>query len=277
MFVKHDGSQPDPVYSGDIMELDLGSVEGALSGPKRPHDRVDFSAMKKDFTTCLTNKVGFKGFGLSEADTKKSAKFTHEGKEYDFNHGSVVIAAITSCTNTSNPDVMLAAGLLAKNAVEKGLSVAPYIKTSLSPGSHVVTDYFEKADVQKYLDQLGFTTAGYGCMTCIGNSGEIPDSVQNCIIDNDLVAAAVLSGNRNFEGRVHPHTRANYLASPPLVVAYALSGSVDFDFETQPLGQDQQGKDVFLRDIWPTRTQVQEVTNSVITAEMFTSTYNNIL
>ena len=159
------------------MHLDLGSVEGSLSGPKRPHDRVDFSNMKNDFTTCLTNKVGFKGFGLSEADTKRSAKFTHEGKEYEFNHGSVVIAAITSCTNTSNPDVMLAAGLLAKNAVEKGLSVAPYIKTSLSPGSHVVSEYFEAADVQKYLDQLGFTTAGYGCMTCIGNSGEIPDSV----------------------------------------------------------------------------------------------------
>lgn len=143
----------------------------------------------------------------------------------------MVIAAITSCTNTSNPDVMLAAGLLAKNAVEAGLSVEPYVKTSLSPGSHVVTQYYENADVQKYLDQLGFTTTGYGCMTCIGNSGEIADEIQNCIVDNDLIASAVLSGNRNFEGRVHPHTRANYLASPPLVVAYALAGTVNFDFE----------------------------------------------
>lgn len=236
MFVKHDGSQADPVYSGDIMELDLGSVEGSLSGPKRPHDRVNFRDMKKDFTTCLTNKVGFKGFGLQEADTSRTGKFTYEGKDYTMRHGDVVIAAITSCTNTSNPDVMLAAGLLARNAVEKGLSVKPYIKTSLSPGSHVVTEYFEKADVQKYLDQLGFTTTGYGCMTCIGNSGEIPNEVQDCIVDNDLVASAVLSGNRNFEGRVHPHTRANYLASPPLVVAYALAGSVDHDFENTPIG-----------------------------------------
>jgi len=172
---------------------------------------------------------------------------------------------------------MLAAGLLAKNAVEAGLSVKPYVKTSLSPGSHVVTQYFEEAGVNEYLDQLGFTTTGYGCMTCIGNSGEIPDEVQNTIVDNDLVAGAVLSGNRNFEGRVHPHTRANYLASPPLVVAYALSGSVDFDFEAQPLGKGKDGKDVFLRDIWPTREQVSVVTNNVITPEMFKSTYDNIL
>jgi len=148
----------------------------------------------------------------------------------------LVIAAITSCTNTSNPDVMLAAGLLAKNAIGKGLGVKPYVKTSLSPGSHVVTQYYENAGVDKYLDQLGFSTTGYGCMSCIGNSGEIPDAVQDCIIDNDLIASAVLSGNRNFEGRVHPHTRANYLASPPLVVAYAIAGSVNVDFETQPLG-----------------------------------------
>lgn len=239
MFVKYDGSQEEPTYSGDIMHLDLGEVQGSLSGPKRPHDRVDFANMKNDFNSCLTNNVGFKGFGLAEEDTKRSTPFTYEGKEYEFKHGDVVITAITSCTNTSNPDVMLAAGLLAKNAVEKGLSVRPYIKASLSPGSHVVSEYFEKAGVQEYLDKLGFTTAGYGCMTCIGNSGEIPDEVQNAIIEGDMVAGAVLSGNRNFEGRVHPHTRANYLASPPLVVAYALSGSVDFDFEATPLGQDQ--------------------------------------
>jgi len=277
MFVKHDGSQADPTYSGDIMHLDLASVQPALSGPKRPHDRVDFSNMKKDFTTCLTNKVGFKGFGLTEPDTKKSAKFQYKGQEYEFKHGTVVIAAITSCTNTSNPDVMLAAGLLARNAVEKGLKVKPYIKTSLSPGSHVVTEYFKVAGVDKYLDQLGFTTSGYGCMTCIGNSGEIPDEVQDTIIKNDLVASAVLSGNRNFEGRVHPHTRANYLASPPLVVAYALAGTVDFDFETQPLGKDKHGKDVFLKDIWPSREEITKVTGSSINAKMFKDTYSSIL
>jgi aconitate hydratase len=234
-----DASRPDPTYSGDVMHLDLTSVEPTLSGPKRPHDRVSFANMKKDFNSCMTNKVGFKGFGYQEADTKRTQKFTYEGKEYEFNHGDVVIAAITSCTNTSNPDVMLAAGLLAKNAVEKGLTTKPYIKKSLSPGSHVVTEYYKIAGVEKYMDQLGFTTAGYGCMTCIGNSGEIPDAVQNAIIEGNMVAAAVLSGNRNFEGRVHPHTRANYLASPPLVVAYALAGSVNFDFETQPLGNDK--------------------------------------
>lgn len=277
MFIKHDGSQADPVYSGDLMELDLSTVQGSLSGPKRPHDRVAFSNMKADFNTCLTNKIGFKGFGLDKSETTKSAKFNYEGKEYELNQGSVVICAITSCTNTSNPDVMLAAGMLARNAIKKGLKPNPYIKCSLSPGSHVVTQYYEKAGVQSYLDEMGFTTAGYGCMTCIGNSGEIPDAVQNAIIDNDIVASAVLSGNRNFEGRVHPHTRANYLASPPLVIAYALAGSVDFDFEKQPLGQDQDGNDVFLRDIWPTREEVSEVTGNSIDPKMFKETYDSIL
>jgi len=225
----------------------------------------------------MTSPVGFKGFGLQQKDTGKSVKFTYEGKEYTFSQGDVVIAAITSCTNTSNPDVMLQAGMLAKNAVEKGLSVRPYIKCSLSPGSHVVTQYYKEAGVQSYLDKLGFTTTGYGCMTCIGNSGEIPEVVQNTIVENDLIAAAVLSGNRNFEGRVHPHTRANYLASPPLVVAYALAGSVNFDFDTQPLGKDKQGKDVYLKDIWPSRDQVSKVTSSIITPQMFKSTYSTIL
>jgi aconitate hydratase len=277
MFIKHDGSQRDPVYSGDLMELDLSTVQGSLSGPKRPHDRVSFSNMKADFNQCLTNKIGFKGFGLEQQETSKSVKIDYEGKEYELNQGSVVICAITSCTNTSNPDVMLAAGMLAKNAIKKGIKPNPYIKCSLSPGSHVVTQYFEKAGVQSYLDEMGFTTAGYGCMTCIGNSGEIPDVVQNAIIDNDLVASAVLSGNRNFEGRVHPHTRANYLASPPLVIAYALAGSVDFDFEATPLGQDQDGNDVFLRDIWPSREEVSAVTGKSVDPAMFKETYDNIL
>mmetsp|Transcript_3472 Transcript_3472/g.2475 ORF Transcript_3472/g.2475 Transcript_3472/m.2475 type:complete len:250 (+) Transcript_3472:868-1617(+) len=174
MFLKNDGSQPDPVYSGELMELDLASVQPSLSGPKRPHDRVNMVDMKKDFTMSLTNKVGFKGYGLPQEHTAVKATFTFNNKQYSLKHGSVVIAAITSCTNTSNPDVMLAAGLLARNAVKKGLSVAPYIKTSLSPGSGVVSEYFKRAGVQEFLDKLGFTTAGYGCMTCIGNSGELP-------------------------------------------------------------------------------------------------------
>jgi aconitate hydratase len=202
--VKQDGSQPDPVYSGDIMHLDLASIQPSLSGPKRPHDRVDMSKLPSDFKSGLTAKVGFKGYGLDAKDVNKKVKINFEGKEYEIGHGSVVIAAITSCTNTSNPDVMLAAGLVAKNAVAKGLKVKPYIKTTLSPGSGVVKDYFENADVQDALDSLGFTIAGFGCMTCIGNSGELPAAVQDAIIDNDLVASAVLSGNRNFEGRVHP-------------------------------------------------------------------------
>lgn len=204
MFRLYDGSQKTPKYSGDIMELDLGSVEPSLSGPKRPHDRVSMSNLKSEFAENLTNEIGFKGFGLTDKETKTSVKLNYEGKEYELEHGSLVIAAITSCTNTSNPDVMLAAGLLAKNAVAKGLSVKPYIKCSLSPGSGVVTQYFDKAEVTEALDTLGFTTTGYGCMTCIGNSGDIPIEVANAIDEGDLVASAVLSGNRNFEGRVHP-------------------------------------------------------------------------
>jgi aconitate hydratase len=259
------------------MELDLGSVQPSLAGPKRPHDKVNLSDMKKDFTMSLTNKVGFKGYGLPQEHTSAKAKIKYEGKEYELTHGSVVIAAITSCTNTSNPDVMLAAGLLAKNAVEKGLSVKPYIKTSLSPGSGAVSAYFEAAGVQSYLDQLGFTTAGYGCMTCIGNSGEIPKEVQDAIVEKDLVAAAVLSGNRNFEGRVHPNTRANYLASPPLVVAYALAGRADIDFKKEPIGKGKDGKDVYLKDIWPQRPTINTVAGDVIKPDMFKKIYADIL
>ena len=256
LFRVYDGSQPDPYYSGAIMELDLSSVKPCLAGPKRPHDRVELANMKGDFNACLKNPVGFKGYAIAEDKLASTSKFTYEGHEYELKHGAVVIAAITSCTNTSNPDVMLAAGVLAKNAVEKGLKVKPYIKTSLSPGSGVVTSYFQKAGVDTYLNQLGFTLAGYGCMTCIGNSGELHDTVSEAITKEDIVASAVLSGNRNFEGRVHPLTRANYLASPPLVVAYALAGTTNIDFETEPIGQDQNGNNVFLRDIWPSRDEV---------------------
>lgn len=277
MFVLHDGSQKDPVYSGDVMTLDLSTVQPSLSGPKRPHDRVSMVDLPKEFKEGLTAKVGFKGFGLSAEEAAKKVKISYQGSDYELTHGSIVIAAITSCTNTSNPDVMLAAGLVAQKALVKGLKVKPYIKTTLSPGSGVVRQYFEKSGVQSSLDALGFTIAGYGCMTCIGNSGEIPSEVQNAIVDNDLVASAVLSGNRNFEGRVHPHTRANYLASPPLVVAYALAGRCDIDFETEPIGKSADGSDVFLKDIWPSRDEVQQLTASSLSPEMFKSNYDSIL
>ena len=276
LFRTYDGTFRDPEFSGTVLELDLGKVEPSLAGPKRPHDRVDLSSMKKDFNACLTNKVGFKGYGLPQEKLADEAKFTYQGKEYTLRHGSVVIAAITSCTNTSNPGVMLAAGLLAKNANEHGLTVAPYIKTSLSPGSGVVTQYFEAAGVLTHLEKLGFYTAGYGCMTCIGNSGELDNEVADAITGKDLVVSAVLSGNRNFEGRVHPLTRANYLASPPLVVAYALAGRTDIDFETEPLGKGKNGKDVFLRDIWPTNSQISVIISQVLTPKMFKDTYSKI-
>ena len=259
LYRTYDGSQADPEYSGDIMELDLATVKPALSGPKRPHDKVDMADMQSDFQACLTNPVGFKGFGLAGDQLAATSTFELDGQQYTLSHGSVVIAAITSCTNTSNPSVMLQAGLLAKKAVEKGMSTKPYMWTSLSPGSGVVTKYFEASGVNTYLDRLGFTTAGYGCMTCIGNSGSLPQAVQDAINENDLVTAAVLSGNRNFEGRVSPNTRANYLASPPLVVAYALAGTVNINFETDPVGTDAEGNPVMLSDLWPTRDEVAAV------------------
>ncbi len=258
------------------MELDLASVKPCLAGPKRPHDRVELTNMKNDFQNCLASPVGFKGYNVAEEKRSSTSKFQFNGQEYELSQGSVVIAAITSCTNTSNPDVMLQAGLLAQNAVKKGLSVKPYVKTSLSPGSGVVTKYFELAGVTEFLNKLGFTLSGYGCMTCIGNSGDLHEAVSEAITREDLVVASVLSGNRNFEGRVHPLTRANYLASPPLVVAYALAGNVNIDFETEPIGKNDQGQDVFLRDIWPSRQEVQAVTQSVIKAEMFKEIYEKI-
>ncbi|XP_064472170.1 cytoplasmic aconitate hydratase-like isoform X3 [Ornithodoros turicata] len=266
----------DPVFS-QVVELDLATVVPSLSGPKRPQDRVPVESMKEDFLQCLTNKVGFKGFGLKANQLDSSGvPFTYDGKEYHLQHGSVVISAITSCTNTSNPSVMLGAGLLAKNAVERGLTVAPYVKTSVSPGSGVVTNYLKASGVTPYLEQLGFDIVGYGCMTCIGNSGPLPEPVVEAIEKGDLVAVGVLSGNRNFEGRVHPQTRANYLASPLLVVAYAIAGTVDIDFKTQPLGKGSKGEDVYLWDIWPTRDQIQEVESKFVIPSMFREVYSKI-
>ncbi len=277
MFLTHDGTQEDPVFN-DVVELDLATVEPTLAGPKRPHDAVRLDDMKTDFVNSLTAPVGFKGYGLPDDEAKKAVEFTFsgDGNKYTLNHGTVVIAAITSCTNTSNPSVLLGAGLLAKKAVEAGLTTLPYIKTSLAPGSHVVTKYLEKAGLQPYLDKLGFNMVGFGCTTCIGNSGDLPSEIETAINDNNIVASAVLSGNRNFEGRVHAATRANYLASPPLVVAYALAGSTDFDFKTQPLGNGKDGKPVFLADIWPSREEVAKVEQECVLASMFKEVYANI-
>ncbi|GFO09494.1 aconitate hydratase [Plakobranchus ocellatus] len=275
LFRDYNDASQDPVFS-QVVELDLSTVVPCCSGPKRPHDRVTVLDMKADFNQCLNNKVGFKGYAIPQEKQSTTVPFVFDRQEYTLRHGSVVIAAITSCTNTSNPSVMLGAGLLAKNAVEAGLTVAPYIKTSLSPGSGVVTYYLRESGVTGYLERLGFNIVGYGCMTCIGNSGPLPEEVGEAIEKGDLVACGVLSGNRNFEGRIHPLTRANYLASPPLVIAYALAGTVDIDFEKDPLGTDKEGKPVFLRDIWPSREQIQEVEREFVVPAMFQDVYSRI-
>ncbi|XP_057993659.1 aconitate hydratase 1 isoform X2 [Hevea brasiliensis] len=275
MFVDYSEPQIERVYSS-YLELNLEDVEPCVSGPKRPHDRVPLKEMKADWHSCLDNKVGFKGFAIPKESQSKIAEFSFHGTPAQLRHGDVVIAAITSCTNTSNPSVMLGAALVAKKACELGLEVKPWVKTSLAPGSGVVTKYLEKSGMQKYLNHLGFHIVGYGCTTCIGNSGDIDDAVASAITENDLVAAAVLSGNRNFEGRVHPLTRANYLASPPLVVAYALAGTVDINFETEPIGVGKDGKKVFFRDIWPSNEEVAKVVQSNVLPDMFKATYEAI-
>jgi aconitate hydratase len=263
------------------MELDLASIRPCVSGPKRPHDRVALDEMKADFAKTLTARVGFKGFGLPEDAVGKSVDVElAKGGSATLRHGSVVIAAITSCTNTSNPDVMLAAGLLAKRAVEKGLAgaISPACKTSMAPGSRVVIEYLNAAGLMPSLEALGFHVVGVGCAVCIGNSGPLADpKVEEAIEANDLVVAGVLSGNRNFEGRVSPYTRANFLASPPLVVAYALAGRVDIDFETEPIANSSiDGKPVFLRDIWPGRDECARLTNEVVKPALFKKVYANL-
>ncbi|XP_059149741.1 cytoplasmic aconitate hydratase-like isoform X2 [Physella acuta] len=275
LYRDYTNAEEDPHFS-QVVELDLSTVVPCCSGPKRPHDKVPVTDMKSDFNTCLTNKVGFKGFAIAADKVKTSVPFVYEDVEYSLKHGSVVIAAITSCTNTSNPSVMLGAGLVAKKAVEAGLSVSPYIKTSLSPGSGVVTYYLRESGVTPYLEKLGFNIVGYGCMTCIGNSGPLPDQVGEAIEKGDLVVCGVLSGNRNFEGRIHPLTRANYLASPPLVIAYALAGTVDINFDDEPLGVGKDGSPVYLRDIWPTRDEIQAVERQFVVPAMFQDVYSKI-
>lgn len=275
MFRDYSNTSEDPQFT-QVVELDLSTVVPCCSGPKRPQDKVTVSEMKQDFKMCLGAKQGFKGFQVAPERHDVQVPFQFNGAEYSLSHGSVVIAAITSCTNTSNPSVMLGAGLLAQKAVKAGLSVKPYIKTSLSPGSGVVTYYLKESGVMDFLSQLGFEVVGYGCMTCIGNSGPLPEPVVEAITQGDLVAAGVLSGNRNFEGRVHPNTRANYLASPPLVIAYAIAGTVRIDFEKEPLAVNSEGKEVFLRDIWPTRDEIQAVERQFVIPAMFKEVYEKV-
>jgi aconitate hydratase len=265
---------PDPVFS-DMLELDLGTVEPSLAGPKRPHDRVALSRMKESFRRALTAPVKERGFGLAPEETGRTVGLTVRGQKAELRHGSVVIAAITSCTNTSNPSVMLGAGLLARKAVRRGLRVPPHVKTSLAPGSKVVTEYLRKSGLLPDLEALGFHVVGYGCTTCIGNSGPLPAEVSKAIGEGKLVAAAVLSGNRNFEGRVNPDVKANYLASPPLVVAYALAGTTDVDLVNDPVGTAVDGAAVKLADIWPSQGEVAEL-ETAIGAEMFRTTYANV-
>ena len=253
---------PDPDYS-DTLELDLGTVVPSMAGPKRPQDRINLPDVKKNFLDTLNA-------------AQKSAEVATNGSKSTIQDGSVVIAAITSCTNTSNPSVMIAAGLLAKKAVEKGLKTKPWVKSSLAPGSKVVTDYLDDAGLTPYLEKLQFNLVGYGCTTCIGNSGPLPEPVAEAVQKGKLTVAAVLSGNRNFEGRINALVRANYLASPPLVVAYALAGRVDIDLQTEPLGSDSNGKGVFLKDIWPTTDEVQAVVKRSVRAEMFQKQYSEV-
>jgi aconitate hydratase len=253
----------DPIFS-DKLELDLGTVEPTVAGPKRPQDRVSLRNAKSSFTKVV------------EGTPDKHVAVRNNGDSFDLSSGAVVIAAITSCTNTSNPSLMLGAGLLAKKAVEHGLHVKPWVKTSLAPGSKVVTDYLDASGLTKYLEKLNFHLVGYGCTTCIGNSGPLPDAIGAAIKDNNLVAVAVLSGNRNFEGRIHPLVRANYLASPPLVVAYALAGRMDMDLTTESLGSDSSGKPVYLRDIWPTPQEIESTVRDSVTSEMYAKEYANV-
>ena len=259
-----------------VLELDLSTVEPALAGPKRPQDRVDLKNMKSHYVHSLTHEVGHQGHGLHTSDLNRGAIVERDGEMYDLNHGDVVIAAITSCTNTSNPDVMLAAGLVARKARNLGLDVKPWVKTSLAPGSRVVTEYYEATGLQEDLNALGFHNVGYGCTTCIGNSGPLPEEIEAAIDAEDLIVGSVISGNRNFEGRVHGKVKASYLASPPLVVAYAIAGSLEIDLTNEPLGVSNDGTPVMLSDIWPSDEEIAEA-RAVITPEMFKQRYSDAM
>lgn len=265
----------DPTFTKTV-ELDLSTIVPALAGPKRPQDRIDLTDVHTSFQKALTAPQGNAGFGLAEEEASKVAVVQFKDEAVEMRTGDLAIAAITSCTNTSNPYVMIGAGLVAKKAIDLGLTVPKYVKTSLAPGSKVVTDYLEKSGLQPYLDQLGFNTVGYGCTTCIGNSGPLDLAVENAILGSDLLVSSVLSGNRNFEGRVHPLVKANYLASPPLVVAYAIAGTVDVDIMNASLGTGKDGQEVFFADIWPSRDEIQTIINTVVTPESFRAEYDSV-
>ena len=250
----------------DKVSLDMSSLVPTISGPKRPQDKVLLSEASSSFKKVFENTTSRNKKNVSKVN----------GKEFNIEDGSILIAAITSCTNTSNPNVLIGAGLLAKKAVELGLKTKPWVKTSLAPGSQVVTDYLEKSGLNKFLDKLGFNLVGYGCTTCIGNSGPLPENIVEAIEKEDIYAVSVLSGNRNFEGRISPHIKANYLASPPLVVAYALAGHMEIDLYKDSLGKDKNGKDIFMKDIWPTNMEIEKTLNKALNAEMFVKRYSNV-
>ena len=270
----YDPRSVQPQYS-DLLELDLSTVEPCLAGPKRPQDRVALTQVKTNFRALLTADVEQHGYGLSKGDLNHTA-VVRNGVAATIGHGAVVIAAITSCTNTSNPSVLIGAGLVAKKAVEKGLTSKSYVKTSFAPGSQVVEEYLKEAGLMAPLEKLGFNIVGYGCTTCIGNSGPLSEPVAKAIGEGNLVAASVLSGNRNFEGRINPYTRANYLASPPLVVAYALAGRVDMDLSSEPIGQDKKGKPVYLKDIWPAEEEIHRLASKFVKAKIFRQRYKSV-
>ena len=273
LFLTNDS--PEPLFKSTV-ELDLSTIEPSLAGPKRPQDRVSLSRLKSRWHESLRAPFDRQGFTVSEADAKKTFPVSFGGREKQFAHGDVLIAAITSCTNTSNPAVLIGAGILAKKAVEAGLSTQPHVKTSLAPGSRVVTDYLTKSGLMPYLEKLGFHVVGYGCTTCIGNSGPVIAEFAESVESNNVVAASVLSGNRNFTGRISPHTKASYLASPPLVVAFALAGTIDIDMENAPLGKGSDGRDVYLRDIWPSNSEISERLKFAQNPEVFNREYSGI-
>ncbi|MBM7583890.1 aconitate hydratase [Bacillus pakistanensis] len=266
----------EPVYT-DVVEIDLSAIEPNLSGPKRPQDLIPLSKMQTAFLDSITNPEGNQGFGLDASEIEKTATYKNEkGDEVTMKTGAIGIAAITSCTNTSNPYVMLGAGLVAKKAVELGMEVPDYVKTSLAPGSKVVTGYLRDSGLLGYLESIGFNLVGYGCTTCIGNSGPLREEIEKAVSDSDLLLTSVLSGNRNFEGRIHPLVKANYLASPPLVVAYALAGTVDIDLQNDPIGKGKDGNDVFFKDIWPTQEEVKDAVKQTVTPELFRKEYEHV-
>ena len=275
MFYTPDSSTPE--FTSNL-SLDLGDVEPAMAGPKRPQDRVDLSAMKSHWHESLIAPVGHSGHGIDASQSDHQIEdLGSDGRTYNLKHGDIVISAITSCTNTSNPSVMLGAGILARNAVQKGLKVAPWSKPSLAPGSRVVTEYYDAAGLTKFLNELGFHNVGYGCTTCIGNSGPLEPEIEAAIDEGNLIVGSVISGNRNFEGRVHQKVKANYLASPPLVVAYAIAGTLNIDFDHDPIGVDSDGNSVMLEDIWPTDGEIREVMADAITPEMFNERYSTVM